>query len=238
VTGAIIATGGSLMVSTRGSTYTIHPQDDGTSKKQLVGPYEKRGTSIKVRLGLSVTDGDLSWGEWAISLSSHGTLHKNGTSPFWYNSESFYELVNAAEMPVNRLLSYMCGLKKDTRLRSEYAVTHTREMDFAEAEDLLTKLRSDCKPVASLSIGEVGDVFLNFEYAKKAGTYTTHSIRGKNHAEIPFVVEAWVQINADNSSRNRSTVTMSVNKTPVTTDVKASTKRPAPRSGEEACTLI
>lgn len=226
VTGAVIATGGSLSVGTHGHIYDILPQENGTSVAMSRGRYDLEGTSVMVRLGMEVDESAFEWGRWAIKMSSFGSLYKGNSSPYWYNSESFYELVNSTRMEVASFVSYMGGLskKKEKELTRKYTGIFTNELTFAETEELLHSLRLSSKEIPATALGEVGDVF-NYEFAKKCGSYTSSSARGKLDAFIPFVVEAWVKVMKGDPSKNRSSLTMSVNKTPVTADVKVSTKQ-------------
>ncbi|EJW13832.1 ATP-binding protein [Paenibacillus alvei] len=98
VTGAVIATGGELTVTTRGKVYKIIPLDDGTSVKELIGVSEHMGTSVLVQLGMSISESTLRWGNLAITFSKQGTMYKGKSSPYWYTSEAFFELINAANM--------------------------------------------------------------------------------------------------------------------------------------------
>jgi hypothetical protein len=61
---------------------------------------DHKGTSILVKLGLKIDQSDLTWGENAVAYSKHGSYYKGVSSPHWYTSESFYELVNAVRMPM------------------------------------------------------------------------------------------------------------------------------------------
>ncbi|MGG1669761.1 ATP-binding protein [Paenibacillus sp. NRS-1783] len=67
VSGAVIASGGSLCVSTRGQRYQIHFQADGTSTAKQVGDSPHTGTKIEIQFGDSLTP-DLHWAELAILI--------------------------------------------------------------------------------------------------------------------------------------------------------------------------
>lgn len=231
VTGAIIATGGGLTVTTRGSTYKILPQEDGSSKKEFVRFDEHKGTSILVELGMTVNIDTLRWGKMAIQFSREGSLYTGYSSPYWYTSEAFYELVNAANMTTDSFVALFCKPKKKTeiieRLNFELDNTllETSNFTFFEAETMLNLLRSTIKPIAAKSLGEVGDTFSDVEHFKKQGEFILRSVRGDCDANIPVIVEAWVGIKEGDPANLNSTLTICVNKSPVTADVNVSTKQ-------------
>ncbi|CCC86395.1 hypothetical protein PPM_p0245 (plasmid) [Paenibacillus polymyxa M1] len=231
VTGAVIATGGSLTVTTRGKTYHILPQDDGTSKVEFVRNDDHMGTSILVKLGMHVDEGTLNWGELAINFSSKGSLYNGQSSPHWYTSEAFFELVNAADMPIKSFVSLFAGAKISekivNRLHNDFngLLTSTQQLTFGDAEHMLRLLREAIKPPSAKSLGEVGDCYTNLEHFKKAGEFSIESARGLYDANIPVVVEAWVGIKKGEPMNLQSSITICVNKSPVTTDVKVATKQ-------------
>lgn len=225
VTGAVIATGGCLTVTTRGNVYQILPQDDGTSIAKEVEKSPHQGTSILVTLGMPVSSNTLSWGKLAIQFSRYGKIYQGKSSPHWYTSEAFYELTNAADMPIETFASLFVAPKKIREWFATYEVVgvSASSLGFAESESLLETIRDVVRPIGSGAIGETGDVFYKYEYAKKPGVFNARSARGRHHAEIPFVVEAWAQIHQD--GQTRSSLTVCVNKSPVTADVQVSTKQ-------------
>lgn len=225
VTGAVIATGGRLSVATRGRMYDIIPQDDGTSIAADVGPSEHMGTSVQVTLGMPVNEDTLDWGRLAITFSREGTLYSGKSSPYWYTSEAFYELVNAANLPLETFLGLFVSTKKAQQILSDWSgpVEQTSALGFEESEALLGLLRAGLTYTNPRSLGETGDSFTNFEYAKQVGDFWVPSARGRFGATIPFVVEALSSINKDEGTR--SSITVCVNKSPVTADVRVSTKQ-------------
>jgi DNA topoisomerase VI subunit B len=233
VTGAVIATGGSLTVSTRGATYRILPQDDGTSKIEFIGADDRKGTSILVTLGMPVSTETLQWGRLAIQFSRKGTMYSGKSSPYWYTSEAFFELINAANMPTENFVALFCGPKKTAEIVEQFnfeyegTITETKQFTFKAAESMLKLMRKEAKPMSAKTLGEVGDSFADIEHFKKAGEFTIRSARGEFKAEIPIVVEAWVGIMKGDPARLKSSLTICVNKSPVTADVNVSTKQAA-----------
>lgn len=231
VTGAIVATNGQLEVSTRGGTYKVIPQDDGSSEVQYVGPSEYRGTSILVQLGMQVNQETLTWGKLAIQFSSNGTMYSGKSSPFWYTSESFFELVDSANMPLDMFVSLFCEKKKALSIVKQleeglYATfTTTCDLTFHNADYLLMLLREAITPPKTKSLGMVGNTLSGYEYHKNTSEFTVRSVRGKCDAIIPIVVESWVAIKNGGHTNDRSSISVCVNKTPVTADVRVSTKQ-------------
>ncbi|MCY9763191.1 ATP-binding protein [Paenibacillus alvei] len=229
VTGAVIATGGGLTVTTRGEVYKIIPLDDGTSVKELIGVSEHMGTSVLVQLGMSISESTLRWGNLAITFSKQGTMYTGKSSPYWYTSEAFFELINAANMTLEQFIPLFCGSKKSTEiiqcLQNYYGVhwIRTNDFSFKDAESLLECMREYIKVPASKALGEVGDCFTDAEHCKKTGTFMINSERGHCEAQIPIVVEAWASIKKGDNKR--SSLTICVNKSPVTADVNVYTKQ-------------
>lgn len=94
VMGAVIATNGSIFIGTGGKEYQLLPQEDGTTTTQETGKNAPdTGTTVTVIFGDSVrfSYSDLTLGERAIGYAV-GEASSPKTSPFWYTSESFFEL--------------------------------------------------------------------------------------------------------------------------------------------------
>ncbi len=99
VAGAVLASGGELVVKTRGRTLRLVPRDsDGGTDVTRLGEWRGKGTRVEVKLGpvLDVDDDVFAWAKRAVYLSTGGEGYKGRTSPWWYDSDSFYELVHAA----------------------------------------------------------------------------------------------------------------------------------------------
>ncbi len=226
VTGAVIATGGELSITTKGRIYNVIPQDDGSSVTEDMGSSDEVGTSIRIKLGIKVTDNALSWGRYAINLSKHGELYSGKTSMFWYNSESFYELINAIDILIVDFLNLQSGTNKQylKELNTLYEGKRTSEFTFEDSEILLKKLRYNSKKISPKRLGEVGDVYVNY-YSKVTGEFKSPSSRGDFDAFIPFVVEVWINTLSGDPNKLRSQITLSVNKTPITADYHVNTKQ-------------
>ena len=220
VLGAIVSTNGKLFVETKGKEYEIIILGDGSAEIKIVGSSDiTTGTMFRVYLGenlYTLNEGDLSWGKNAI-LMSKGITHSCKTSPFWYTSEAFFELLNAYRGNLYDFLLYFEGMStkkiENLFLGSELP---TSVFSFEDSENILATLRENTTKVNIKKLGSIGDNYTGLgEYAKKAGEFTVLSAKGEHHAKIPFLVETWVRIQ---ESFNHS---IYVNKTPITGEYHA-----------------
>jgi hypothetical protein len=221
VVGAVLASGGSLEVTTRGQTYKLQPQDNGSTL--VVGQEaakESGTTTIVVTLGDSIPadSNDLLWGRQAKEFAFAAT-YKGRTSPWWYDSDSFHELMVAAgDRHVSDLVEMFDGFgdgKGETPAVAVFGDAATVAMcgwlDRAASEGLLGRMREKAKPIPPKKIGLAGKKFVNSAYRKVDGVLEVRPGRGSVSAELPFVVEAWAFPN-DGDDR----IEGYVNGTPVT----------------------
>lgn len=229
VTGAVISTGGTLTVSTRGRSYQVTFHDDGTSSKAEAGPWSGEGTRIEVTFGsVPVTQADFQWGQAAIRMARSGDSrgYRGNSSPWWYTSEAFFELCHAADIDVFQLAGFFQGTDRQTldRLEERFGLLRlpmTRGLSFEETEDMLDILRANhgafVKPTA---LGQAGKGAHPGSYRKQTGTFAIPSARGRHHAEIPFAAETWVEGHPEERKEERSWLWTFVNSTVAATDVK------------------
>jgi hypothetical protein len=201
VAGAVLATGGSLAVTTRGVEYTLQPRDDGTTEvlrsKEVGG---RPGTTVLVRLpGLPADANDLFWGEEANTFRV-SRLYSGRTNAHWYDSDSFFELVRAAgEMPPAQLAAMFEGWGAGAKCRPAEEAARglppaCETFDREAADVLLGRLREGAKQLPAKQVGGSGSGGgLANGYATRAGYIEVAPGRGKYTAVIPYVVEAWAQ---------------------------------------------
>lgn len=221
VTGAVLATGGRLSVSTRGRTLRLYPQDSGETVAEVVAPYDRPGTRVEVFPGptMPVGLGALTWGNEAIAFA-RGDTYRGKTSPFWYDADAFFELLQAAgDRPVREVVAAFdgCSGPKAGQIATAYKGRPAASLTREDAVVLLAAARQLAKPVNPNRLGEVGDWSDGLSYATTLGTFAAEAARGDIDAVIPFRVEAW----ADLAYTDRPTFKVYVNKTPVTAEVKA-----------------
>jgi len=91
VTGAVLASGGSLVVSTRGRQLRLVPQDDGSTSVERTGAYERPGTRVEVTLGstLPYSSNVFDWAKRASILAGGASSYPGRSSPFWYDADAF-----------------------------------------------------------------------------------------------------------------------------------------------------
>jgi len=219
VTGAVVATSGYIYVSTKGKKYEIISLDDGSAKAEFIGTSGVAdGTKIEILIGdsFNISNKTLSWGNSAI-LMAKGENFKCKTSPLWYTSESFYELVNAYNSNIINLLLLFEGTNKNKLIEAFSAkidlYRNANSFSFEETEDILGILRSNSlfKYVKHAKLGYISDVFGGMgEYARKTDEFWISSSKGRYDAKIPFTVEAWLRVQENYNP------TVFVNKTPIT----------------------
>ncbi|KJD42489.1 hypothetical protein QD47_27955 [Paenibacillus terrae] len=194
VSGAVIASGGSLCVSTRGQRYQIHFQADGTSTAKQVGDSPHTGTKIEIQFGDSLTP-NLKWAESAIHFNQ-GEEYKGRTSGYWYTSEAFYELCQGYTGSVRELVAEFdgCTGTKAGKVASDYKSKVVQSLSFAETELLLCVIRNNSKPVNGNRLFGIGEMSGN-GYYRMDSQFTVDSGKGEYVAEIPYVMEAWVDYN-------------------------------------------
>lgn len=230
VAGAVLATGGWLRVGTRGRWLTLQPQDDGTTKVVNRETHIGSGTRVEIAFGPALRLTNATWmADMAVAMRGE-SAYKGLSSAWWYDSDSFYELLQAAgELPLCDLLDYLReadGLDSETSMVSMPCRDMTRE----DADDLLGKLRAAKTAPAPTKLGVVGkDTFTHQGYKKVAVTFTRQPARGAHAAVIPAVIEAWV---TKLDAGKEPAATVYVNRTPITTMV--SSQMDTGRKGRQA----
>jgi hypothetical protein len=222
VTGAVLASGGSLVVRTKGRALRLTPQDDGTTLADRVGEFDVPGTRIEVHLGTSLpVKGDtLLWAHQAIALAGGETRYAGRTSPHWYDTDAFFELLQAAGGRTVRAVVEEfegCSGPKAGKIAAEFQNRLARSLSRAEAERLLMVARQNARVVKPERLGTVGPVIEGWptSYDKIVGTYRGVAARGKPRAEIPFVLEAYAEI------AEEAEFQVAVNRSPITGNLEA-----------------
>jgi hypothetical protein len=212
VVGAIYATNGRLTVSTGGKIYNMNIEDDGTTIASYTGEYDKKGTRVEIHLGSGLIV-DLRLAQMAVEYAK-GKDYKGKTSAHWYTSESFSELFKASHAFTRELVAQFDGC---TGARAgAIAATHKgRQADnltFEESEVLLAGIREAADNINPKRLGSIGDK-AGVGYHTGEGVFQIDSVKGVHHAQIPFFVEAWAELN------DRPQIKTLVNKTPITGDI-------------------
>ena len=220
VASAILATGGTLRVCTRGQVMNLVPCSDGTTTVDVIGNFDGEGTRVEVQLGPDaghINSGTLMWAHQAKKFSG-GQYYKGKTSPWWYTSRDFHELCLAAkDMTVRDLVSKFegCGDQTGT-ITVGFKGKQAPDVTLDEAKTLLDKMRSASEPVKASRLGRCNTAPLEDDlgyYARVEGSFKLES--NSEVAEIPYVIEAWTTFS------DRAEIHIYVNRTPITGEVSA-----------------
>ncbi len=219
VTGAVVATGGRLVVATRGRRLLLRPNDDGTTTIEERLPWGASGTRIEVHLGegLNFRMGSLAWLEDAERFAQGGDFYRGSSSPHWYDSDAFFELCRAAEgRSVRELVAELdgCSGAKAGKIAAGFQGRPASSLSRKECDDLLDAAREKARPVRPERLGAVGALpHLPEAYGKETGTITLGAGRGQHTATLPYVVEAWAL------KATKAKARICVNRTPVAGNV-------------------
>lgn len=233
VAGAVLASGGTLRVITRGRELPLTIADDGNT---TVAPRDteswraKSGfTSIIVEFGDGIDfdfDDASDWAKEAQLMGDvGGTSYKGKPSAFWWDSDSFFEFVQAAgAMPVRQLVEKLDGCTggKAGLVAASFLNRTCESLGRDDADALLQRARADSRPVKPARLGRVGkSETLGAGYAHGTGERKIKASRGKCAAIIPFVVEAWASVAKEPG------ITVFANRTPITSEASVG------RSGDD-----
>jgi hypothetical protein len=219
VAGAVYASGGKLRVLTRDLALDLAPRESGETLARVKRRKPRTGTRVEVWLGDAIPEDEdfLVWAESAITAAGPAPIYEGKTSPWWHDSDSFFELLKAAgQRTVGDVLQEFDGELANTladgnrRLLGRTAASLTYE----DAEEVLGLARSACEPVRPQRLALLKK-HLAGSYAKALGRLILEPGRGTLGAELPYTVEVW----CDRPQDGRDSVTVLVNRTPVTADV-------------------
>lgn len=217
VAGAVLASSGKLRVRTGGRWLTLEPQFH--TGKTLVTREETDGsgflgTRVEVTLGSSLRV-DFTLAELAQQMRGNKE-YKGLTSPHWYSSGAFRELMSAAppEAPLGDLLVKFDGGKKvDVSKATEggrSAKTKIGILQDIEITGIFSALRAGVKAPEPRRLGFIGkDAGPHEAYGKAVGFYK------HGDTQLPCVVEVWA-VKTD----TYGDVRMMVNRTPVVSQVR------------------
>jgi hypothetical protein len=224
VAGAVLASEGSLVVITRNRRIVLRPERNGSTTVVSAETVEHPvGTRIEISFGPALQpDGQaVVWARMACRLAGQGQIYSGNSSPWWYDAVQFHELLTASgPRPVRELIAHLdgCSGAKAGEIVAAAGLTRAACQDITgeQAHRLLTAARESARQVKPERLGTVGPMFCSdFAYACTYGTANFGS--AAPFAEVPFVVEAWVQ----ESEEDETTLIACVNRTPVTGDISA-----------------
>jgi hypothetical protein len=111
VAGSVLASGGSLVVTTRNRRIKLRPEHDGTTTVVTVEPADfPVGTRIEIAFGSALPRySALEWAELACDKLGGGQPYLGRSSPHWYDVTQFHELLSATDSTVRELLLQLDG---------------------------------------------------------------------------------------------------------------------------------
>jgi hypothetical protein len=222
ISGAVLASGGTLTVKTRGRSLLLQPQNEGNTSVIASEPWDGDGTRVEVRLGpkLQVDPDDVfEWACYAERLAGKGKEYGNAsrkrrTSPWWYGAEAFWELLQAnGDRPVRSVVERLdgCSGGRAGEIACEFLNRPASSLDHGEAAKLLASAREGVEPVNPERLGRVGQLNDYSGYSRPVyGTFTHEHTSEPQPARIPYVVEAWANVAQEPS------VVICVNRSPTT----------------------
>ncbi len=225
VSGAVLASEGSLIVTTRNRRIKLRPERDGSTTVVSTKPVKfAKGTRVEIDFGPAIPeDGNaLNWAQAAIRLARIGKTYAGKSSPYWYDLPQFHELLSASG---NRLVRDLianldgCTGGRAGEIVAEAGLSRTicRDVSREQAANLLNAARENARPVNPKRLGMMGWDAFACAYAAACGTAEFGA--AEPFAEIPFIVEAWATENILNSDMR---LAVFVNRTPVAGEISAS----------------
>ena len=226
VVGSVAASDGALVVTTRGRRLTLVPQTDGSTAIVRNEPVEAFiGTTVEITFGPALPGdlGVLEWAQFAITLAGGGESYTGKPSPWWYDADAFWDLLQGAG---DRLLREFverldgCTGAKAGRITKAFKGSPCRALTRDQARELLIVARYEAKPVTPARLGHIGR--FNSQAISHAIQRSVATIGGREpKAEIPFVVEAWATAERRDDNGDEIDINMSVNRTPAVAPIQA-----------------
>jgi hypothetical protein len=203
VVGAVAATDGMLIVTTRGRSLRIIPdRATGTSRVERVEGEPCEGTRIELRLGhqLRLASSALEMGQTAIAAAQGANSPYRGkTSPHWYDAESFHELLLSI---VDDTMTVHAFIKKHfdgcshiaKNIAGRFSGMPAKSLSRPEATELLRRAQAMAPEVNPGRLGRTEEYTFPGAYARATDTVTMPGREGEPTARLPVVAEAWVEI--------------------------------------------
>jgi hypothetical protein len=222
VAGAVLASEGSLAVTTRTRRIVLRPERDGTTTVVSAGPVahvNPIGTKVEIAFGTALIvarDTIFSWAKVACDLAGHGSKYLGGSSAHWYDRTQFHELLYATgPRPVRELIAHLDGCSGGKAGEIVAAAGLSRalctDVTSEQTRRLLIAARDNTRPVQPKRLGAVGqDVYPAASYGYSSDVVQLGSTTPL--ADIPYVVEAW----AVRRQVGATVLSVCVNRTPIT----------------------
>ncbi|SIO54386.1 DNA topoisomerase VI, subunit B [Bradyrhizobium erythrophlei] len=221
VAGAVLASEGFLIVTTRNRRIELHPERDCATTVVAVTPVDfPVGTRVEIGLGSAIPD-DADALRWAVVATemAEGQSYQGKSSPWWYDAAQFHELLSASgAAPVRDLVARLDGCTggRAGEIVAEAGLVRMvcSALSREQAARLLEVARNNARQVKPGRLGPLGPaLFPDQAYGMSSGVAPFGAARPQ--AEIPFVVEAWTAESQD------MRLLVCVNRTPVTGNIRA-----------------
>ena len=221
VAGAVLASGGTLIVITRNKRIELRPERDGSTTVVSVKAFKRPvGTRIEIGFGreLECDYTTLDWAKAACGLAQTGTSYAGKTSAWWYDVPQFQELLDASgDRPVRDLVSNLdgCSGAKAGEIVAAAGLNRAlcKGITRPQAARLLLAVRTNAREVNPKRLGAVGPNAFDGAYHCEYGVGEEAPIDN-----IPFVVESWAEALDEGDD---TVLSVYVNRTPVTGDIEA-----------------
>lgn len=224
VAGAVLASEGRLIVTTKNRRIELRPERDGSTTVVRTKPVKfPKGTRVEISFGPAIPNDSspLYWAKIAI-LMRGGQTYAGKSSPFWYDVPQFHELLLASgTTPIRELVSNLDGCTGARAGEIVAAAGMTRmlcdNLDREQTKKLLLASRASARPVTPGRLGAAGpEKFWGYAYAMASGVVQFGT--GPS-AEIPAVAEAWAEVRPEHGMD--MWLQVCINRTPVAGDIYA-----------------
>jgi hypothetical protein len=188
VAGAVAASNGSLQVWTRNKHLILTPLDDGSTAVEASDARFPVGTRVDITFGPALPRDPhaLSWANSAIRMAV-GETYTGKPSPYWYDGDALFELLQAAgQRSVRDLIANLdgCSHAKAGKIAAAFKGRACCTLSRAEATALLNAARATARPVSPKRLGCVGQIdtlpsstFVSETSSCSAGTNSRQSCR-------------------------------------------------------------
>lgn len=222
VSGAVLSFGGTLVLKSAGRILELIPQDTGGTEVKPLGPWPYQITRIEITLPNCRRGSHLfQWADRAQALKG-GLTPLRRSSLLWYDSDGFYELLQAAKaVTVRQLIKCFegCSGEKSAKLAGAFNKRPATSLDRKEADRLLEACRSASEPINPERLGAAGkDAFPDRgHYIWDHGSFDVEPQKGAFTGTIPYVIELWRRPLPPSQTKTRFLV--HVNRSPIVNSI-------------------
>jgi hypothetical protein len=217
VAGAVLVSGGSLVIHDASRRIELVPQHDGTTSVGLVSRSNIRGTRVEVKLGgefANVDDNIFEWASVAMLLTrAGGPEPSDRASVHHHDANSFADLFRDAEpgVTVRQLLEKFDGLSdKASDLARGFSGQAANTIPRDSAKSLWSDAKDRKAEPSHNTLGRVGEL-AGWKRPKQSTVDTTIPV---GSIDLPCRIQVWAR-NADGPC----SATICVNRCPAMTDV-------------------